>query len=234
MKKTRFTYYLICWAILVALFNVLCFVTPNEAAGMSKFGGAFWSGYICIMLAFIGQLACAWITFKETNLQKLFYNIPLIRISYTGTVLSVIVGTVCMMIPDLPSWVAIILCAIVLAFTVVAVVMAKAAADEIGDVDQKIKVQTFFIKSLTVDAQTLMQSAQSETVKKECEKVYEAIRYSDPMSNDALAGAEAAITLKFNEFSGVVKENDETKVLEIVKELLILIDDRNKKCKLLK
>ena len=43
MKK-NFKFYAITWAILLALFNILVFLTPNEAAGMTKFGGAFWSG----------------------------------------------------------------------------------------------------------------------------------------------------------------------------------------------
>ena len=77
MKKT-FNYYSICWLISLAVFNVIAFVTPNEIAGISKFTGAFWVGYIFITLAFIGQLGCAYNAFKAENLKKLFYNIPLI------------------------------------------------------------------------------------------------------------------------------------------------------------
>ena len=81
MKKT-FNYYSICWLISLAVFNVIAFVTPNEIAGISKFTGAFWVGYIFITLAFIGQLGCAYNAFKAENLKKLFYNIPLISVSY--------------------------------------------------------------------------------------------------------------------------------------------------------
>ena len=55
MKKT-FNYYSICWLISLVVFNVIAFVTPNDIAGVSKFTGTFWSGYIFITLAFIGQL----------------------------------------------------------------------------------------------------------------------------------------------------------------------------------
>ena len=71
MKKT-FNYYSICWLISLAVFNVISFVTPNEIAGISKFTGAFWVGYIFITLAFIGQLGCAYNAFKAENLKKLF------------------------------------------------------------------------------------------------------------------------------------------------------------------
>ena len=55
----RFRTYAVIWAILFALFNAICFVAPNEIAEVSKFDGAFWTGYIFITLAFIGQLVCS-------------------------------------------------------------------------------------------------------------------------------------------------------------------------------
>ena len=65
-------------------------------------------------------------------------------------------------------------------------------------------------------------------------KVYEAIRYSDPMSNDALASVENQISTKLSELSDAVKADDFTSVTEIAKEVVILIGDRNKKCKEMK
>mgnify|MGYP006923404322 CR=1 FL=1 len=96
------------------------------------------------------------------------------------------------------------------------------------------KNKTFFIKSLTVDADTLMAQAKSDAVKAECRKVYEAIRYSDPMSNDALASIEGQITVKFAELSDAVKADDVGNVVELASEVVILIGDRNKKAKVLK
>lgn len=110
----------------------------------------------------------------------------------------------------------------------------NAAIDEIDRVDTKVKTQTFFIKSLTINADTLMASAKSEAVKAECRKVYEAIRYSDPMSHDALASVESQITIKFAELSEAVKSDNVEKVAELANEVVVLIGDRNKKCKLLK
>ena len=139
-----------------------------------------------------------------------------------------------MLISPLPYWVGVIVCAIVLVANVLSVIKATAAIDEIERIDTKVKTQTFFIKSLTVDADTLMASAKSETVKAECRKVYEAIRYSDPMSNDMLVSVEEQITVKFAKLSEAVKADEANKAMEIANEIIILVGDRNKKCKLLK
>ena len=96
MKKT-FGFFAIIWALFLALFNVIVFVTPNEAGGMTKFGGAFWVGYIFITIAFIGQLVCAFFAFKPSDKQKVFYNIPLVTISYAGLIVMLIAGTACNM-----------------------------------------------------------------------------------------------------------------------------------------
>lgn len=232
--KNVFKYYVVCWAVLAAVFNLIVFIVPNEMVGMNKFGGAFWSGYVFIMLAFVGQLVCAYFAFKAENKQKFFYNLPLITISYAATIASVIVGTLCMVIPNLPNWVGIIICLVILAFSAVSVVKAKAAADVVSEIDKKIKVKTLFIKSLTVDAESLMARAKTDEINAELKKVYEAVRYSDPMSDEALSGIESQITLKFDLLSKAVAEGNAETVKSAAEELVILINDRNKKCKLLK
>ena len=147
---------------------------------------------------------------------------------------SFIVGALCMLIPQLPNAFGIIVCAIALAVNVLAVIKAMVAIEEVERIDQKIKVQTFFIKSLTIDADTLMASAKSDAVKAECRKVYEAIRYSDPMSNDALSSVESEITIKFAALTEAVKADNGAKVAELANEVMILVGERNKKCMLLK
>lgn len=232
MKK-RFNLYIVAWAVLLALFNVIAFVSVGWA-GQEKYTASFWIGYVLISVMFVGQLLCSFAAFKDDNAQKLFYNISLIRASFAGLIASFVVGGLCMLISPLPYWVGVIVCAIVLVANVLSVIKATAAIDEIERVDTKVKTQTFFIKSLTVDADTLMASAKSEAVKAECRKVYEAIRYSDPMSNEALASVESQITAKFEELSEAVKADNVEKVIKIANEVCILVGDRNKKCKLLK
>ena len=91
-----------------------------------------------------------------------------------------------------------------------------------------------FIKSLTDDAQSLMTSAKTDELRSEAKKVYEAVRYSDPMSTDALSNLDSQIKGQFAAFADALRSED----IELAKtnsaELIELIAKREQTCKLLK
>ena len=232
--KSSFKYYVVCWFVLFVLFNVIIFVLPNEWYGFDKYGGAFWGSYIFMSVAFLGHLFCAWIAFKADNLRRLFYRIPLITISYGALTLTLIAGAICFAIPNLPNWVAIIVCSIILAFNVIAVVGAKGTGDAISGIDDKMKVQISFVKTLTVEAENLVKQAKSEDARQEAKKVYELIRYSDPMSNEVLSDDEIKISKKFKEIAQAISEEDDEILKHVVEDFVVLVEARNRKCKMLK
>lgn len=226
MQK-NFKSYCGIWAICLLTFNAIAFIVPGEMKAN------FWVGYIFITIAFLGQLFCASKAFKAENAQKFFYNFPLISISFIGTLLMLIIGGFTMAVTAVPVWVGIILCLLVLAFTAIAVINASVISETVSQVDKKIKADTLFIKMLTADATTLLAKAQTKEATEIAKKVYEAIRYSDPVSNDALAPIESQITLKFNAFDQAIQTNS-PHAETLGNDLLILINDRNTRCKYLK
>ena len=232
MKK-RFGMYAAAWAVLLALFNVIAFVPPRWN-WFAKYDASFWIGYAFVTISFLGQLTCAWAALKEQNVTKFFYKVSLISTSYAGLIITFVVGSLCMLISPLPYWIGILVCSIVLAANVLAVIKATTAIEEVQRIDEKIKTQTAFIKMLTVDAESLVVRAKSENIKAACKKVYEAVRYSDPMSNEALTSIEGDITLKFSKFSEVVVSDNSEVAVTLADEIIILLGDRNKKCRLLK
>ena len=233
MKK-KFGLYSIVWLLCLAGFNVIAFVTPNKIGELSKFSGSFWIGYIFITVAFLGQLICTFIAFKAENLKKFFYRIPLISISYGAVIVMLIFGSIFMAIPTLPEWIGIIVCVVVLAFNAISAIKATAAANIVNEIDEKVAIQTLFIKSLTDDAQSLMTSAKTDELRAEAKKVYEAVRYSDPMSTDALSRLDSQIKGQFAAFADALRSED----IELAKtnsaELIELIAKREQTCKLLK
>lgn len=225
--KRVFKSYAAIWAVLLVIFNVIAFVSPGWT-GAEKYSSSFWIGYVVITLAFLGQLACAWKAFNTDNIRKFFYNVPLITVSYAGLIATFVCGGICMLLSNLFGWVALLVCIIVVAITVLAVIKAGTAGEIVEEIDKKIEEKTAFIKNLRVDAEMLAARESNPETKKALSSLAEKIRYSDPMSNSALADVENEILHKFSELKTSENKADD------VKEILLLLEERNKKCRMMK
>ena len=112
MKK-NFKYFAIVWFALLAVFNVVTFVTPRVIFDIDRFEQAsFWIAYAFITLCFFFQLGTAWLVCKKDDKEKVFLNIPLLRIGYASLIVSAIVAVVFMIIAVIPAWIGAIVCVI--------------------------------------------------------------------------------------------------------------------------
>ncbi|MBP5294590.1 MAG: hypothetical protein J6Y95_02590 [Lachnospiraceae bacterium] len=234
MKKA-FKYYLIAWAIMFVLFNLVAILLPNQVTignfTYTKFGGLSLVTFILFELCFLGHLACTWYAMKQDKLSGTFYRIPMIRISYACIIVTLILGCVAMAVPMLPSWIPMLLVLLIMAAYVITVLKVAATADVVEQIDEKVAKETSFIKDLTADANALIARANTDEAREACKKVYEAIRYSDPRSNEKLAGVEAEITAEFGKFVTAVKEGNAEIFKAAAEEILALVKERNEKCK---
>ena len=71
-------------------------------------------------------------------------------------------------------------------------------------------------------------------LKKLCIKVYDAFRYSDPMSNKQLSDIENRILEEFSMLTDAVLADDLDLTESSANEVITLVEERNSKCKLLK
>lgn len=229
--KRSFKIYALIWAIGFAIFNLVAFVPVVSIEG-AEISSSYVIATIFCDIMFFAQLGCGYFAFKPENKQKVFYNIPIVTTSLMSLLVTIVVAVVLALIPDVPNWLTALVLAIVTLISVVAILKSHFVAETISKIDDKVKAKTFFIKNLTVDAETLISKASTDEAKAEAKKVYEAIRYSDPMANDALSSIENEITSKFTAFENAVASGEALE--ETGKALLILIEERNNKCKLLK
>ncbi len=232
MKKIIRCYF-IAWLVALVVFNVIAFVTPGKIDGTEKYDGTFWIGYIFISLAFIIHLFLAWYALKD-DINKTFYRFPLISLSLATLIVMLIVGSLCMALPGIPAWIGIVICVLILGISILFFVNAEVVSTLVGRQDQSVKEKKIFIQSLTLELDSLMKITQSSEIGKEVKRVYEAVRYSDPMSAESLSGIEAQITLKVNEFINSVKDDDFTLARKLADEAIVLVNDRNNRCKILK
>ena len=229
MKK-NFTAYLIGWAAVLAFYNLFTFITPGD-----KFDDSgFTIGYIFITLMFFIQLGCAYAAFSATNLTRAFYNIPLVKLSVGSLVAMFVAGSIVMAVEAVPSWLGILLCALILLFNILGILKASVTANVVEGIDRQVKVATVFIKMLTADAQILQSKAQGRPYAATVTKVYEAVRYSDPMSSQGLSDVEMRLRQAFGMLTAAVDEDNAIAVEQQAKTVLTLVEERNVKCKILK
>lgn len=229
----NFKYYVGIWCAVVALFNVIIFILPREIMGESAFGESFWVAYIFMMLGFVGQLVIAWLALKGDG-QRLFYRWSLLSTSITLLIVMLVWGIISMVVPGLSIGICVMIDLIIVILGAIMLLRAQMATSAVEEIDRTIKTKTFFIKSLTVDVDSLLARITNIEMKEDVKKVYEAVRYSDPMSDDNLSGIETEISLRFAELSKAVMENDSATVKGKSAEIMILLNERNKKCKFLK
>ncbi len=99
---------------------------------------------------------------------------------------------------------------------------------EIERVSVKVREKTFYIKQLQTEVELLAGAETDAATKSELAQLAEKIRYSNPMSDEQLADIEDRITAKIAELKSSANK------VKIINELNSLLDERNRKCKLLR
>ena len=234
MMKKNFKFYAIGWALLLIIFNVISILVPGWPT-LEKTTPSFWIGYAFINAAFVGQLVCAWMAFKDDSAKKTFYNLSLFSVSYAGLVSNFVVGAICMIITPLPYWVGAIICPFIFIVNLIAVIKAKIAVELVSEVDAKVETATAFIYEMREESESLFARAKADDGKAViCKKVRDAFKFSDPMSKSDLNAVEAEIKTHFDFLKKAIVEGKMDVATAESDELLALISERNNKCKKLK
>ena len=222
MKKNNLMSYL-ALGIVFALFNVIAFVIPTDKTT------TFWTAYAFSVIAFAVQIPLWKIALgKKDTLKSKFLGIPVIHVGITYLIIQLIAFAVFMIFPMLPVWLAVVVCAIILAISALCAIAGQAGANEISRLEEKIKVKRAFIQFLQTDIEMLAESETDTETKAELKKLAEKVRFSDPMSHEMLGELESRISAKVEEMKTATDKKG------LVAEITTLLTERNKKCKILK
>lgn len=230
MKKSYIVYGIL-WAIALGLFNAVVFLVPHEINGVCRLTSVFWVSYAFVSAAFVGQLVCGILALKPENSTRVLYRVPLIKISYAGVVAMAVLGAVFMSVPKAPAWLGAVLCAVVLAFTVMSVIRAGAVAVITEKTDEKMAERTRFMDTLEAKARTLEAKATAPELKETCKKLADEITYSDKTSSSHLDSINKSLEAQLKLFAEAVEENDTELAMENSKAFFTLLKERNALCK---
>lgn len=228
MKKSTFLPGLIL-LISMAVFNVAVFLFVKD------YNGKFVCGYVFTMAAFLLQILFAFLAFgKADTLKKVFYGIPIARLGLVYLILQVIWGFIVIFIPGISAKAGAVTSAVLLGFYLIAVIIAYSGREIVTATDEKVKAKTFYIKSIQTDVELLAGKTEDALLKKQLKDLADTVKYSDPMSSEALFALESKIVAKVAELSFAVESKETESAGSLIGELQMLFSERNKKCKLLK
>lgn len=219
MKK-NFNYFLCAWFIGIIAFNAIFFVV-----GKASPIGFYWPGYIASMISFFILLGCGYITFSRDSLKKAVYSAPSVVISYSGLLSVISISIFIAVRKYIDNWIGICLLILSVAITLIKVIGSQAAASTISYQEKKTAAKRSFVIEMISQAEILLSTA-SEEMKPLCKKVYESLRYTDPMSSADTEAIEQDLWNTLQDFKTAVEANNTDNAAEICSNLINKVNTR--------
>ena len=222
MKNNSSKGYLIL-GILFILVSVIAFAVPAAKTA------AFWISYAFTVIAFAAQIIIWKAALgRSESLKSKFLGFSVVHIGIVYLVVQIIALIVFLFIPTLPIWSAVVACAVIAGVSAACMIASDVGRGEIERVSAKVREKAFYIKQLQADVELLASSETDTTTKSALMQLAEKIRYSNPMSDEQLADIEDRIAEKIAELKASADK------AKIINEINSLLDERNKKIKILK
>lgn len=209
------------YAIIFAVFNLLVFVIVNEK------NGVFWTSYAFMCIAFVVQIVSMLLALRSLETETVFMGIPLASLSMYYFFAAIFVGAVFMFFQNAPFKLAIVLQILILAIYAVVAIMALMSRNVVQDVNDNLRENVEAIKTLVVDVDVFIPQVSDPSLKKALKKVSETIKYSDPMSNAAVADIEEQIMQTVNELRINIENSRNAEAIQTCKDIEVLFMQRN-------
>ena len=215
---------IVALAVVLVLYILLAFLIPFVHTA------TFWVSFVFTLIAFAVVAAAIYIAFiKNPNAKSRFYGFPIARIGVIYGLVQLIAGFIFMVLSQwAPVWAAVLVYAIALGATVIGLVSAEAVVSEIHVQDAKLKKNVSLMRSL--QSKVNQMAAQSENV--DIKALADALRYSDPVSNDAITDAEADLAATVDELQSAYVDGDSEAVAKLCRKASALLAERNRLSKL--
>ncbi len=229
MLKKYGKYAVSIYASYVLIFNAIAFLLPTTKTA------TFWIGYGFTMLAYAMQLGVYYFTYgKVKTTKEAYFATTVANYAFSHMNTQVLFGIICIFFSQIPVKYALFGSILIFALGLLAVSKAMLGTKIVSDIDTKVKIKTYYMRSLIIDLQKLLAEAEGYETYEEVRKVLETVKYSDPMNNEALVHLEEKISDQYEELVIAVEKNNVVKVRELCREINILFVERNNKLKLLK
>ena len=111
---------------------------------------------------------------------------------------------------------------------VIGLVSAEAVVDEIKVQDETLKKSVSLMRALQSKVGQMATMCEEPAIK----ALAEELRYSDPVSSEAIADAEADLSAAIDALQQAVVEGDSAAIAQLCRKASLLLAERNRLCKL--
>ncbi len=225
-------HFLAMGAIAFVMYNILVFAI----GGFSGHEAAFWISYVFTVIAFgLVGLSAAILGKTGMAMRDWLFGYPIVRHCIIYVCAQLFASVMFMIFEYDIEWVLpAVVQVLLLGVFGILVLSCFAAKNVVGEIHQKVEKKTRYIALLQADAQMLANKCEDPEVKRQCEKLAEAIRFSDPMSNELLAGLEQNLMTTVSACGNALDEGNYVLASSLCEKAMQQLAERNTKCKVLK
>ena len=226
MSKNKLRFY-VAIAIIFVVLTVIAFALPLAKTA------TFWISYIFAVIALAVQIYAYPKAFEGESVKSKFYGFPIARITTIYLIAQLVLSLICMLAGKwVPVWIPLILSGVMLGAAAVGFIAAEGMRDEVERQDVVHKANVGTMRALQSKAVFITNQCEDASTKKALDAFAEALRFSDPVSSDALADIEENLTGLVEELGNAVLDKDYSAAQSLCTKASTILADRNRMCKL--
>lgn len=212
------------FAVLLVLYILLTFLIPFAKTAI------FWFSFAFTLITFgVAGYALYTAFLKKPDARSRYYGFPIARIGVLYGGIQLAAGLLFMALGKwIPAWLAVLVYAALLGAAVIGLVSADAVVETIHTQDRKLKRDVAFMRSLQSKANQMAAQCNLPEVQQFCEN----IRYSDPVSSEALAEIERNLSAVVDDLQAAIVDGDSGVICQLARKADTLLSERNRVCKL--
>ena len=221
-------YGIITLSVLLAVYLLLVLVIPFPKVA-ERF---ICLGYTLIAFA-VAAYACYTAFIKKPDAKSRFYGFPLAKLGIGYLVFQVIAGIPFMIWGAyVPWWVSVAVFSVALATVILGLISVEAVVEEIHVQDRQLKKDVKLMRGLQSKVNQMATQCDNPDAAAAVKQFAEEMRYSDPVSSDALTEIEADLTAAVDELQAAIVDGDSNATKQLCRKASDVLAERNRLCKL--
>lgn len=223
--KKRLAIFISALLIIYIIYNICFFVIPfnKEISNAS-----YWISYGATSFVFICCTISTILGINDRSLKSRIFGIPILFLNITTIFVQIIFDLIVMIIGNFilfQSWITIVFETLLIGLFFLSLIAEKTYKDKIITIDKKDNKE-LFIRKLRIELELMRNSINDDSLLKAFDKLYEEVKYTDPVSKQEVYEVEEEISNAVSRIKKNIDEGNFVKAKKAINATLILVRER--------